>query len=158
MLTGTHLLQSCGIVLCEIETAEHQERLFEINFKCFNTLKPAPTPPKHIRAHTHTHYANMSFHLRRAYLQLHVSPFLISPFVCPSSPFLPPLSFSLTCFCPPCLSSVSLLLQLPEHCWYPVGLLSITSRLDSRRPALASPTAGLPRVVPPPLQRHIKHQ
>lgn len=44
MLTGTHLLQSCGIVLCEIETAEHQEQLFAINFKCFNTLK-APPPP-----------------------------------------------------------------------------------------------------------------
>ena len=31
-LTGTHLVQRCGIVLCEIETAEHQEPLFAINF------------------------------------------------------------------------------------------------------------------------------
>lgn len=45
MLTGTHLLQSCGIVLCEIETAEHQEQLFAINFNCFNTLKPLLPPP-----------------------------------------------------------------------------------------------------------------
>lgn len=43
MLTGTHLLQSCGIVLCEIETAEHQEQLFAINFSHFNTLNIPPT-------------------------------------------------------------------------------------------------------------------
>lgn len=42
MLTATHFLQSFGIVLCEIETATHQEELFEINFKCFSTLKPPP--------------------------------------------------------------------------------------------------------------------
>lgn len=42
MLTGTRSLQSCGVVLCEIETAAHREQLFAIDLNCFTPLKVAP--------------------------------------------------------------------------------------------------------------------
>lgn len=132
MLTGTHLLQSCGIVLCEIETAEHQERLFEINFKCFNSANT--------HTFTHTHNAALLHHRSQ-----HAVP----------SPPPPPRLISL------CLSFISLRLRcfslfvLPVSCLRgsfshrrrrrdPTSLLSVTSTLDSPRPALASPTTGLP--------------
>lgn len=133
MLTGTHLLQRCGIVLCEIETAEHQQRLFEINFKCFNS------------AHTHTHTLA---HTHSALLHQR------SQHAVPPPP--PPHHISLR------LSFISLrlgcfaLFVLPVSCLLrsfnhrrrrrePTGLLSVTSTLDSPRPAWASTTTGHPR-------------
>lgn len=42
------------------------------------------------------------------------------------------------------------LLHLSLHCWYPLGLLSVVSRLDSWRPGLASPPqASLILIFPP---------
>lgn len=49
MLTGTRSLQSCGVVLCEIETAAHREQLFAIDLNCFTPLKVAP--PHHHHPH-----------------------------------------------------------------------------------------------------------
>lgn len=89
MLTGTHLLQSCGIVLCEIETAEHQEQLFAINLNSFTTLKVPPLstttiptfPPSDTSSHTSCHSLCLFF----------VSS---SPFRSSFSLFYPPLSSS----------------------------------------------------------------
>lgn len=129
MLTGTHLLQSCGIVLCEIETAEHQEQLFAINFNCFNTLNnPHPTPlPSHCY-HPHHYCYRYPYSL---FLSSCVS-FSVFILLFHDSIFLP-------CFCPflPSLSGSPL--QPSLHCWYPSGLLSVLSRLDSWCSSLAFP-------------------
>ncbi len=141
MLTGTHLLQSCGIVLCEIETAEHQEQLFAINFNCFNTLKASPTsaiptvpsPP---------YFSVTSNYI--LFLLLPLSLFLSSSLSVSFASFS--LSFSH-------LSSPSLsisLLQLSLRCWYPLGPLSVMSRFDSWRPGMASPPQASLILIPPP--------
>lgn len=55
-----------------------------------------------------------------------------------------PLSLIFTIF------FLAFLLPYLFSCWYPLGLLSVVSRLDSWRPALASPPQASLILIPPP--------
>lgn len=121
-----HICSRAVELLCEIETAEHQEQLSAINFNSSNTWKTWP----------HRHFSP-------TFIYFHYFPNSVLLF------FPNVILFSLS-FSPLSVFPFSFFVPLPSLlCWYPTSLLSYTSRVWQLTFRLGSPTTGLHHALVP---------